>query len=54
VTGTLGFNACIHNRSDDFARRLAKACPKGIDVYFEKMGGKEPGREPRDTTLFEP
>jgi len=40
VTGTLGFDACIDHRSDDFARQLADACPKGIDVYFENVGGK--------------
>jgi NADPH-dependent curcumin reductase len=40
VTGKLGFDACIDHRSDDFASRLAEACPKGIDVYFENVGGK--------------
>lgn len=40
VTGALGFDACIDHRSDDFARRLAEACPDGIDVYFENVGGK--------------
>jgi alcohol dehydrogenase len=40
VTGTLGFDACIDHRSEDFARQLAEACPKGIDVYFENVGGK--------------
>lgn len=40
VTGTLGFDACIDHRGEDFARRLAEACPNGIDVYFENVGGK--------------
>ena len=40
VTGTLGFDACIDHRADDFARQLAAACPDGIDVYFENVGGK--------------
>ncbi|MCC5986536.1 MAG: NADP-dependent oxidoreductase [Pararhodobacter sp.] len=40
VTGTLGFDACIDHRSEDFAKRLAEACPNGIDVYFENVGGK--------------
>ena len=40
VTGTLGFDACIDHRADDFARQLADACPDGIDVYFENVGGK--------------
>jgi alcohol dehydrogenase len=40
VTGTLGFDACIDHRSEGFARQLAEACPDGIDVYFENVGGK--------------
>jgi NADPH-dependent curcumin reductase len=36
----LGFDACIDHYSDDFSEQLAKACPKGIDVYFENVGGK--------------
>ncbi|KUZ74524.1 hypothetical protein WI36_13760 [Burkholderia ubonensis] len=39
VTGTLGFDACIDHRDADFARKLADACPDGIDVYFENVGG---------------
>ena len=35
----LGFDACIDHRSADFAAQLAAACPKGIDVYFENVGG---------------
>ena len=37
---TLGFDACIDHRSDTFADDLAAACPDGIDVYFENVGGK--------------
>jgi NADPH-dependent curcumin reductase CurA len=36
----LGFDACIDHRADDFAQALAGACPQGIDVYFENVGGK--------------
>ena len=36
----LGFDACIDHKADDFAAQLAKASPKGIDVYFENVGGK--------------
>jgi NADPH-dependent curcumin reductase len=36
----LGFDACIDHRDPDFHERLAAACPKGIDVYFENVGGK--------------
>lgn len=36
----LGFDLCLDHRADDFAEQLAKACPKGIDVYYENVGGK--------------
>jgi NADPH-dependent curcumin reductase len=39
VTGELGFDACIDHRAADFAPALAAACPNGIDVYFENVGG---------------
>jgi len=39
VNEELGFDACIDHRAPDFAARLAAACPKGIDVYFENVGG---------------
>jgi hypothetical protein len=37
---TLGFDACIDHRAADFPQQLAAACPKGIDVYFESVGGQ--------------
>jgi NADPH-dependent curcumin reductase CurA len=39
VTGTLGFDACVDHRASDFRESLAAACPAGIDVYFENVGG---------------
>jgi NADPH-dependent curcumin reductase CurA len=39
AVGTLGFDACIDHRSADLAQQLAAACPKGVDVYFESVGG---------------
>jgi NADPH-dependent curcumin reductase CurA len=39
VTGELGFDACVDHRAPDFAAQLQAACPKGIDVYFESVGG---------------
>ena len=36
----LGFDACIDHKAPDFAVQLAKATPKGIDIYFENVGGK--------------
>ncbi|MFT5353474.1 MAG: NADPH-dependent curcumin reductase CurA [Polyangiales bacterium] len=35
-----GFDACVDHKAPDFAEQLAKACPDGIDVYFENVGGK--------------
>jgi len=40
VRGALGFDAVIDHRAPDFAQQLAAACPQGIDVYFENVGGK--------------
>ena len=37
---TFGFDACVDHYADDFPDQLARACPKGIDVYFESVGGK--------------
>jgi NADPH-dependent curcumin reductase CurA len=36
----LGFDACLDHRSDALSEVLAATCPKGIDVYFENVGGK--------------
>ena len=36
----LGFDVCIDHRAADFAQQLAQACPQGIDIYFENVGGK--------------
>jgi NADPH-dependent curcumin reductase CurA len=40
VTGELGFEACVSHREDDLPAALRAACPDGIDVYFENVGGK--------------
>ena len=37
---TLGFDVCIDHKAADFPAQLAAACPKGIDVYFENVGGR--------------
>ncbi|MFC4277040.1 NADP-dependent oxidoreductase [Achromobacter aloeverae] len=39
VKKELGFDAVIDHRRDDMAQALAAACPDGIDVYFENVGG---------------
>ena len=35
----LHLDAAVDHRSADFPALLAAACPKGIDVYFENVGG---------------
>src|SRR5712691_8934914 len=39
VTNELGFDVCLDHRDPDLAAKLKDACPKGIDVYFENVGG---------------
>lgn len=40
VTGELGFDECINYRTADIGRALRAACPDGIDVYFDNVGGE--------------
>jgi len=35
----LGFDACVSHRSKTLRDDLKAACPNGIDVYFENVGG---------------
>ncbi|WP_374381705.1 NADP-dependent oxidoreductase [Dongia sp.] len=35
----LGFDVALDHRAPDFAAQLAGACPDGIDIYFENVGG---------------
>jgi NADPH-dependent curcumin reductase CurA len=39
VRKQFGFDECLDHRDGDLAARLIDACPKGIDVYFENVGG---------------
>ncbi|MCP5367755.1 MAG: NADP-dependent oxidoreductase [Hyphomicrobiales bacterium] len=39
VVDVLGFDACVSHRDPGFRTALGKACPDGIDVYFENVGG---------------
>ena len=39
VTSELGFDECLNHRRPDLKSALAAACPAGIDVYFENVGG---------------
>jgi len=39
VTEELGFDACVSHLSPTLAADLKAACPSGVDVYFENVGG---------------
>jgi len=39
VVNELGFDACVNYKDGDFQAALGAACPQGIDVYFENVGG---------------
>ena len=39
VVEELGFDACVSHLSPTFADDLRAACPAGVDVYFENVGG---------------
>ncbi|MBK9180400.1 MAG: NADP-dependent oxidoreductase [Acidimicrobiales bacterium] len=39
VRDVAGFDECIDYKADDVGRRLAELAPRGIDVYFDNVGG---------------
>jgi NADPH-dependent curcumin reductase CurA len=39
VVSELGFDACINYKTHDVFQALQAACPRGIDVYFDNVGG---------------
>src|SRR5712691_3498422 len=39
VVRELGFDACVNYKTGDLLASLKAACPGGIDVYFENVGG---------------
>lgn len=39
VKDVLGFDDCLDYKAGDLAEKLRVACPKGIDIYFENVGG---------------
>jgi NADPH-dependent curcumin reductase CurA len=39
VVEKAGFDACVSYKSSDFAGELAAACPRGVDVNMEHVGG---------------
>jgi len=39
VTEELGFDACVDYRAGNIFKPLRAACPDGVDVYFDNVGG---------------
>lgn len=39
VTKELGFDACIDYKSEDVRKAVQQHCPKGVNVYFDNVGG---------------
>ena len=40
IRDDLGFDAAINYRTEDVSKALTAACPDGIDVYFDNVGGE--------------
>jgi hypothetical protein len=40
VVKELGFDACVDYKSPDFEQALGDVVPRGIDIYFENVGGR--------------
>ena len=40
ATDELGFDACVDYKAGNLYRDLKEACPKGIDIYFDNVGGE--------------
>ena len=40
VVNELGFDACIDYKNGDVREGLKEHCPKGVDVYFDNVGGE--------------
>lgn len=40
ITEELGYDVAINYKTQDVGKALAEACPNGIDVYYDNVGGK--------------
>jgi NADPH-dependent curcumin reductase CurA len=40
VVDELGFDACINYKTEDVAARLKEVAPKGVDIFFDNVGGE--------------
>lgn len=40
VVAELGFDACIDHLDDSIGERLSEAAPRGVDIYFDNVGGR--------------
>lgn len=40
LTGTLGYDAAIDRRAGPLLDAIKQTCPKGIDIYFDNVGGE--------------
>ena len=53
VTGELGFDACLDYKAEkDLDAALRAACPNGIDVYFDNVGGEISDAVLRNINVF--
>jgi NADPH-dependent curcumin reductase CurA len=52
VTRELGFDACVDYKAGNLHRDLKAACPKGVDVVFENVGGEILDTVLRQMNLF--
>jgi NADPH-dependent curcumin reductase CurA len=40
IVDELGFDAAVDYKNEDVRKALARHCPKGIDIYFDNVGGE--------------
>jgi NADPH-dependent curcumin reductase CurA len=48
----LGYDAGINYRTADLDAALAQACPRGVDVYFDNVGGRITEAVSRHVNVF--